>query len=156
MSLENVKLHFQHFGRENDILEMNTSTATVELAAQSLGVEPARIAKTISLKTPGNAMLIVTAGDTKIDNSKYKSEFGFKAKMLTPDEVIEFTGHEIGGVCPFGLINNLSVYLDISLKRFQTVFPACGSSNTAIELSCDELYKYSYGIKWVDVCKIRE
>lgn len=156
MSLENARLHLKSFGIENRIIEMNTSTATVELAALSLGVEPARIAKTISLKTQEGAMLIVTAGDTKIDNSKFKAEFGFKAKMLTPDEVIEYTGHEPGGVCPFGLKNKLPVYLDMSLKRFTTIFPACGSSNSAIELTCSELEEYSSGIKWLDICKLRE
>ncbi len=153
MSLENVKNYFQKFGRENDIIELNNSTATVELAAQSLGVEPARIAKTISLKNGDSAMLIVAAGDAKIDNSKFKSEFAFKARMLSADEALEFTGHEIGGVCPFGLKNNLPVYLDISLKRFTTVFPACGSRNSAIELTCEELSEYSQNKKWIDVCK---
>ncbi len=153
MSLKNVKNYFQKFGRENDIIELDSSTATVELAAQSLGVEPARIAKTISLQNGDGAMLIVAAGDVKVDNSKFKSEFAFKAKMLSPDQTLEFTGHEIGGVCPFGLKNNLPVYLDISLKRFTTVFPACGSRNSAIELTCEELSEYSQNKKWIDVCK---
>jgi len=153
MSLENVKLYFEKYGREKDIIELDSSTATVELAAQSLNVEPARIAKTISLKNGDSAILIVTAGDAKIDNSKFKAEFNMKAKMLSPEEALEYTGHEIGGVCPFGLKNNLPVFLDISLKRFSTVLPACGSRNSAIELTCDELAEYSLNQKWIDVCK---
>jgi len=153
MAAEKVKKYFENYGRGNDIKVLNESTATVELAAAALNVEPARIAKTLSFRTNKGAMLVVTAGDAKIDNSKYKSEFGMKAKMLAPDEVVEFTGHEIGGVCPFGLANELAVFLDVSLKRFKTVFPACGSSNSAIELTIPELEEYSHNIKWVDVCK---
>lgn len=153
MAIEKVKEHFRKWNRENDILEFKTSSATVELAAKTLGVEPARIAKTLSFKSGESAILVISAGDTKTNNGKFKAEFGFKAKMLSFDEAFEYTGHEIGGICPFGLKNNIPVYLDISLKRFQTVFPACGSSNSAIELTCDELEKYSMSIKWVDVCK---
>lgn len=153
MAIDKVREHLKDFGRDKDILEFETSSATVELAAIALDVEPARIAKTISLKSGEAAMLVVTAGDAKIDNSKFKSEFGFKARMLSPDEVLEFTGHAIGGVCPFGLKNNLPVFLDLSLKRFTSVFPACGSSNSAIKLTLSELEEYSKSKKWVDVCK---
>lgn len=153
MSIETVKEYFKQFEMENRILEFNQSSATVELAAQALNVEPARIAKTLSFKNEDSAILIVTAGDTKIDNKKFKSEFGFKAKMLKAEEVLQFTGHAIGGVCPFGGTNNLNIYLDESMKRFDKVYPACGSANSAIELTCDELEKYSNSVKWVDICK---
>lgn len=153
MAIEQVRECFKKWNRSQDILEFDTSSATVELAAKAVGVEPARIAKTLSFKSEDGAMLIVTAGDAKIDNAKFKAAFGFKAKMLTPEEVLEWTGHPVGGVCPFGLKNDLPVYLDISLKRFDAVFPACGSGNSAIELTCEELDKYSNNKKWIDVCK---
>jgi prolyl-tRNA editing enzyme YbaK/EbsC (Cys-tRNA(Pro) deacylase) len=153
MAIDKVREYFKKLDRDNDILEFETSSATVELAAQALGVEPARIAKTISLKEGEGAMLIVSAGDAKIDNGKFKAEFGSKAKMLKPEEVLEYTGHAVGGVCPFGLKNKIPVFLDISLKRFETVYPACGSSNSAIQLTCAELEEYSTNKKWVDVCK---
>ncbi|HBG3258174.1 TPA: YbaK/EbsC family protein [Clostridioides difficile] len=153
MSISNVREYFKQFGKEDSILEFEQSSATVELAAEAAGVIPARIAKTLSFKIGDDAILIVTAGDAKIDNKKYKAEFNCKAKMLTPEEVLEFTGHAIGGVCPFGLKNSLKVYLDDSMKRFDTVFPACGSSNSAIELTCEEMEKFSKCEKWVDVCK---
>ena len=153
MAIDKVREYFKPLGREGDIQEFSTSSATVELAATALGVAASRIAKTLSFKTEEGAMLIVTAGDAKIDNSKFKAEFGRKAKMLTPEEVVEFTGHAIGGVCPFGLTNTIPVYCDCSLRRFHTVFPACGSSNSAIELTCEELEQYSRCLKWVDVCK---
>lgn len=157
MSIENARRHLKKWHKDQDIIELKESSATVELAAQALGVAAARIAKTLSYKNGKNeedgALLIVTAGDAKIDNSKFKGEFGFKAKMLTLEEVLLFTGHEVGGVCPFGLTNKIPVYLDISLKRFDTVFPACGSGNSAIELTCSELNEYSLSNKWVDVCK---
>jgi len=153
MAIDQVREYLKQWNRDKDILEFDTSSATVALAAQALGVEPARIAKTISFQYEDGALLIVAAGDAKIDNSKFKAEFGCKAKMLTPDEVFEYTGHAVGGVCPFGLKNEIPVYLDISLKRFETVFPACGSSNSAIELTCKELELYSNYKKWVDVCK---
>ncbi len=153
MSIEKVRNYLKKWGRDKDILEFEESTATVELAAQAVGVEPARIAKTLSFKNGEGALLVVTAGDAKIDNGKFKAEFGFKAKMLSVDEVYEHTGHAVGGVCPFALKENIPVYLDISLKRFETVFPACGSSNSAIELTCEELEQYSMSKKWVDVCK---
>jgi prolyl-tRNA editing enzyme YbaK/EbsC (Cys-tRNA(Pro) deacylase) len=153
MDVNKVRGYLKKWGRENDILEFDTSIATVELAAQALGVEPARIAKTISFKNNEDAMLIVAAGDAKMDNRKFKSEFGFKAKMLTPEENLEYIGYAVGGVCPFGVKSSIPIFLDISLKRFETVFPACGSSNTAIELTCEELEVYSSSKKWVDVCK---
>ena len=153
MSIEKVQEYLKKWGKDKEILEFETSSATVELAAQALGVEGARIAKTICFKDGDGAMLIVTAGDAKTDNRKFKDEFGFKAKMLTPDETLEYTGHAVGGVCPFGLENDVPVFLDESLKRFETVYPACGSSNSAIKLTCEELDKYSQNKKWVDVGK---
>lgn len=154
LSLENVKAHFKKWNREKDVMEFDTSSATVEQAAETIGVIPARIAKTLSFRGEDEkAILIVAAGDAKIDNKKFRQTFGFKARMLTPDEVLEQTGHTIGGVCPFGLVNDLDVYLDVSLKRFETVFPACGSTNSAIELTMEELVQYSYAKEWVDVCK---
>lgn len=156
MSIEKVKDFFKQYEKQNDILEFDVSSATVELAAKALNTEPARIAKTLSFKTADGAILVVAAGDVKIDNKKFKSRFGFKAKMLQPDEVETLTGHKIGGVCPFAVPENVKVYTDISLKRFSTVFPACGSSNSAIELTCEELYKFSNSIEWVDVCAFYE
>lgn len=153
MAIDIVKVHLKKWGRDVDIIELKTSSATVELAAQALGVEPGRIAKTISFKDKDGALLIVAAGDAKTDNSKFKAQFGFKAKMLTPDEALQYTGHAVGGVCPFGIKDNVPVFLDISLKRFNTVFSACGSSNSAIELTCEEIDEYSSNKKWVDVCK---
>lgn len=153
MAVDRVRLHLKKYGRENDIIELPSSTATVELAAQALGVEPARIAKTLSFAYGEGALLIVAAGDARIDNQKFKAQFGCKARMLAPEEVLEVTGHEVGGVCPFGIKDGVAVFLDVSLKRFQTVFPACGSDNTAIELTCEELVEYAANAGWVDVCK---
>ncbi|WP_409270084.1 YbaK/EbsC family protein [Neobacillus sp. SCS-31] len=154
MSLESVKEHLKQWNREQDVMEFDTSSATVELAAETIGVIPARIAKTLSFRAEGDkAILIVAAGDAKVDNKKFRQTFGFKARMLNPDEVLEQTGHAIGGVCPFGLKNDLDVYLDESLKRFTTVFPACGSANSAIEVTLEELYTYSSAQGWADVCK---
>jgi len=153
MAIEKVKEYFKEYEMADKILEFDVSSATVELAAQAVGCEPKRIAKTLSFKVDGKAILIVVAGDAKIDNSKYKAQFSTKAKMLTPDEVIDFTGHAVGGVCPFGINDGVTVYLDESLKRFKTVFPACGSSNSAIELTIEELEKYSSYSSWIDVCK---
>ena len=152
MPVNKVREYLKKLGKEG-VLELEKSSATVDLAAQALGVEPARIAKTLSFKDGDGVIIVVAAGDTKTDNNKFKAEFGLKAKMLTPEEVLTSTGYAVGGVCPFGLNNNIRVYLDISLKRFETVFPACGSSNSAIELTCAELDKYSLNNKWVDVCK---
>ena len=153
MAIEKVREYFKQFGIEDKIQELENSSATVELAAKALNTEPARIAKSLSFKVEEKAILIICAGDVKIDNAKYKALFKAKAKMLTPDEVVEFIGHEIGGVCPFGINKGVNVYLDESLKRFRTVFPACGSSNSAIELTIPELEKYSNFTQWVDVCK---
>lgn len=153
MAIEKVREFLKKWGRDVDILEFATSSATVEMAAQALGVNASRIAKTLSFTDGEGAMLIVTAGDAKVDNSRFKSEFGFKAKMLSPEAVLDFTGHAVGGVCPFGIEKELPVYLDESLKRFETVFPACGSSNSAIRLTCDELEDYAASKKWVSVCK---
>ncbi|WP_462413521.1 YbaK/EbsC family protein [Neobacillus sp. Marseille-QA0830] len=154
MSLESVKAHFQQWDREKDIMEFETLSATVDQAANTIGVIPARIAKTLSFRGEDErAILVVAAGDAKIDNKKFRQTFGFKARMLSPEEVYEQTGHLIGGVCPFGLKNNLVVYLDVSMKRFETLFPACGSQNSAIELTCQEIEQYSFAKEWVDVCK---
>ncbi len=153
MAIDKVKAYFKKYGIDSKIQEFDTSSATVELAARALNCEPERIAKSLSFKIDDKGILIVTAGDVKIDNSKYKSVFHVKAKMLSTDEVEELIGHAIGGVCPFGIKENVDVYLDVSLKRFKTVYPACGSSNSAIELTIEELEKYSNYIEWVDVCK---
>ena len=153
MSIENVRAYLQKFGLEKRIREFSVSSATVELAAQALGCAPARIAKTLSFNCNGEILLLVTAGDCKIDNTKYKQTFHAKAKMLTPEEALAFTGHAVGGVCPFAVPENVKICLDVSLKRFSTIFPACGSSNSAIELTPEELDKYTRNAGWVDVCK---
>lgn len=153
MSIKEVREYFKKWDIEDKILEFDVSSATVELAAEAVGCEPKRIAKTLSFMIDGKAILIVVAGDAKIDNSKYKAQFSTKAKMLTPDEVVELIGHAVGGVCPFGIKDGVKVYLDESIKRFETIFPACGSSNSAIELKIDELEKYSNCSSWIDVCK---
>lgn len=154
MSLESVKEHFRALGMEDHILSMEQSTATVQLAAEALGVIPARIAKTLSFQREGGCILIVTAGDAKIDNAKFKAQFHQKAKMLSPDQVLEWTGHPVGGVCPFGLKSDqCKVYTDLSLQRFSTIYPACGTPNTAIELTCDQLFEFSGSLGWIDVCK---
>lgn len=153
MAIDKVKEYFKQFGIEEKIREFEVSSATVELAAQALGCEGKRIAKTLSFLVDERAILIVAAGDAKIDNPKYKATFLCKAKMLSYDQVEELIGHAVGGVCPFAIHDNVTVYLDESLKRFETVFPACGSSNSAIELTIPELEKYSNYKGWVDVCK---
>ncbi|MDR1128781.1 MAG: YbaK/EbsC family protein [Treponema sp.] len=153
MGIDQVRAYLNRWNRAKDIIEIEASTATVPEAANALGVIPARIAKSISLRTENSAIVIVTAGDMKLDNRKYKDRFGVKAKMLSPEEALEATGYAIGGVCPFALPPDAGVYLDISLKRFQTVYPACGSGNSAIELTLDELDEYSQNKDWVDVCK---
>ncbi len=153
MAIVKVKEYFNQFGIADRVQEFTVSSATVELAALALNCEPCRIAKTLSFMVDGHAVLIVTAGDAKIDNPKYKAQFGTKAKMLTPDEAETLIGHAVGGVCPFGINEGVTVYLDNSLKRFTTIFPACGSSNSAIELSIEELEKYSGYVAWIDVCK---
>lgn len=155
MAIEAVKTYLAQWGRDKDVLEFVISSATVELAAQAAGVIPARIAKTLSFRSPEGSILVVTAGDARIDNGKFKETFGWKARMLSPEEVFDFTGHQIGGVCPFAITRqDVFVYCDRSLERFQTVFPACGSSNSAIELTCSDLFTYSSALDWVDVCKI--
>lgn len=157
MSVESVREYLKAFGFDGRVREFTESSATVELAAAVVGVIPARIAKTLSFKNPdGEAFLIVAAGDAKIDNRKFKDFFGFKAKMLTPDEAIELVGHAVGGVCPFAIKENVKVYLDESMKRFSTVFPAAGSASSAIELNCDELFECSKALEWIDCCKIPE
>lgn len=156
MSIEKVKDYFRQYGMEGRVLEFPVSSATVELAAQALGCEPGRIAKTLSFLVGDRAVLIVVAGDAKVDNHKYKAQFGVKAKMLSADEVTDLVGHAVGGVCPFAVNEGVTVYLDESLKRFDTVYPACGSSNSAIELSMEEMETYSCAKAWIDVCKLPE
>lgn len=153
MSIERVRAYFKDQNIEDRIQEFEVSSATVELAAAALNCEPQRIAKTLSFLVNGNAILIVAAGDARIDNPKYKAKFGAKAKMLSPGDAENLIGHAVGGVCPFAVNEGVDIYLDVSLKRFETVFPACGSSNSAIELTIPELEKYSGCTKWVDVCK---
>ena len=153
MAIEKVKAYFRNYGMEERVLELDMSSATVELAAQALHCRPERIAKTLSFLVDGRAVLVVAAGDAKIDNAKYKGRFAAKAKMLSPQEAETMVGHAVGGVCPFAVNPGVTVYLDVSLKRFETVFPACGSSNSAIELTIPELEEYSNYLAWVDVCK---
>ena len=153
MAIERVREYFRKFGMEERVQEFEVSSATVELAAEALHCEPCRIAKTLSFMVNEAPILIVTAGDAKIDNSKFKAKFKTKAKMLGYEEVEGYIGHAVGGVCPFAINEGVTVYLDESLKRFQTVFPACGSSNSAIELTIEELEKYAAPTEWVDVCK---
>lgn len=153
MAIDRVITYLKKHNMEDRIQEFDVSSATVELAADALHCEPSRIAKTLSFMVDQKAILVVAAGDTKIDNQKYKSQFGVKAKMLTPDEVLLYIGHAVGGVCPFAVNDGVTIYLDESLKRFDTVFPACGSSNSAIELSIEELMEHSHFSTWVDVCK---
>ena len=152
MSLDRVKSYLREYGEDKNIREFDVSSATVELAAAALGTEPARIAKTLSFQRESSAILIVAAGDVKIDNKKFKSFFGFKARMLPFDDVERLTGHAVGGVCPFAVPEVVKVYTDVSLKRFKTVFPACGSSNSAIELTCEDLFRISKSAGWIDVC----
>ena len=158
MSIQIVREYFKQYGLEDKIMEFEVSSATVELAAQAVGVEGARICKTLSFKDgEEGCILIQMAGDAKIDNRKFKDFFKQKAKMLSADEALAFTGHAVGGVCAFGITNEkVKIYCDDSLKRFETVFPACGSSNSAIEFTCDELFKYSNSIEWIDVAKLPE
>ncbi len=153
MAIEKVRAYFKQYGMEERILEMEHSSATVELAAEAVGVAPARIAKSLTFKKEEHAIMVVVAGDAKVDNRKYKETFGVKAKMLTPDEVVEMIGHAVGGVCPFAIPEDVKVYLDESLKRFEMVYPACGSSNSAIGLTLPELEQYSGCTGWVNVCK---
>ena len=153
MSIEKVKEYFRQYGMEDRVWEKEHSSATVEEAAEALGCEPQRIAKTLSFQAGDRVVLVVTAGDRKIDNKKYREQFGCKAKMLKFEEVEDLVGHAVGGVCPSAVKEGVEVYLDESLKRFETVFPAAGSSNSMIELSIEELERYSHSLQWVDVCK---
>lgn len=153
MAIEKVRAFFEAHGIADRIQEFEVSSATVELAAEALNCEPKRIAKTLSFMVDGHALLIVAAGDAKVDNAKYKAQFATKAKMLTPDEAEHLIGHAVGGICPFAVNDEVIVYLDESLKRFHTVFPACGSSNSAMELTISELEQYSNYFAWVNVCK---
>lgn len=153
MSIEKVKAYFASFGMEERVMEFPVSSATVELAAQAIGCEPGRIVKTLSFNVNGAAILIAAAGDAKVDNARYKARFGVKARMLSHDDAAAMIGHAVGGVCPFAVNDGVQVYLDVSMKRFETVFPAAGSSNSAIELTIPEMEKYSGFTDWVDVCK---
>lgn len=154
MSIALVREYFRPLGREKDIREFSQSSATVELAAQAVGCEPARIAKTLSFAVDGGCVLIVCAGDAKIDNGRYKAQFHTKATMLSPEQVEAFTGHAVGGVCPFGIERpDVTVYLDVSLQRFDTVYPAAGNAASAVRLSCGELEQLSGSAGWIDVCK---
>ena len=153
MSIERAKAYLKTLGMEERILEFDVSSATVELAAAALNCQPERIDKSLSFMVGDQALLVVAAGDAKIDNKKYKARFGTKAKMLSPQEAETLVGHAVGGVCPFGVNEGVRVCLDVSLKRFETVFPACGSSNSAIELTIPELEQCSGYEQWVDVCK---
>ncbi len=154
MSIDRVREYFRRLGMAERIMEFDVSSATVELAAAALGCDGCRIAKTLSFRAGDKCILIVAAGDARIDNPKYKARFGCKAKMLSREEAETEIGHAVGGVCPFAVNEGVEVYLDESLRRFETVFPACGSSSSAIELTCEELEEYSECIGWVDVCKI--
>lgn len=154
MSIEKARDYLRQFGVDGKILEFPVSSATVELAAQAVGTEPARIAKTLSFHRDESCDLIVAAGDARVDNHKYRDTFHRKAKMLEPEVVETLVGHPVGGVCPFGVNEGVDVYLDESLQRFETVFPAVGSGNSAIELTPEELYRFSGAKGWVDVCKV--
>ena len=153
MSVERVRNYLKQFGADGRIIEFELSSATVDLAAKAAGVDAARIAKTLSFDGDSDCILIVAAGDARIDNAAFKARFGRKARMLTPERALDMTGYAVGGVCPFDMSDNVEVWLDESLKRFGTVLPACGSSNSAIELSCEELETFSRARGWVDVCK---
>lgn len=154
MSIERARAHLAQFGLENAILEPELSSATVELAAQALGTQPERIAKSLSLLVDQLPVLVVAAGDARIDNRRFKETFGVKARMIPAEQVEELVGHAVGGVCPFGVNPQVTVYLDESLQRFETVFPACGSSNSAIELTLPQLEQTSGFTKWIDVTTV--
>lgn len=156
MSIEKGRAYFRQFGMEDRVIEFEVSSATVELAAQALGVEGARIAKTLSFRMPEGCVLVVAAGDARVDNRKFKDFFHLKPSMLSAEAVLELVGHPVGGVCPFGINEGVPVYLDESMKRFTTVFPAVGSGQSAIELTLDELFRYSKAKAWIDVCKLPE
>ena len=154
MSIERARAHIEKYNLQDRVLEFDVSSATVELAAEAVGCEPARIAKTLSFFVDGGAVLVVTAGDAKVDNRRFKDFFHTKAKMLTPDQVTALVGHAVGGVCPFGVNEDVEIYLDESLRRFETVYPACGSSNSAVKLNLQELELASECTRWIDVCKL--
>lgn len=154
MSITKVRAFFREHNMEDRVIEFEVSSATVALAAEALHCEPCRIAKTLSFHVGDKVVLVVAAGDVKIDNAKYKTQFGQKAKMLAFEEAEPLIGHAVGGVCPFAVNDGVEVYLDESLKRFETVYPACGSSNSAIELTIPELEKYAAPLAWIDVCKL--
>ena len=156
MSIEQARLHLNKYGIADRIQQFEVSSATVELAAKALGCEMCMIAKSLTFSVDGGAVMVVAAGDAKVDNRKFKDFFGTKAKMLTPEEATELVGHMVGGVCPFGVKDGVRIYLDISMKRFEYIYPAAGSSNSAIKLSLDELEKVSEALKWIDVCKLPE
>ena len=156
MSIEKVREYFRAFGMEDRVQEFACSSATVELAAQAVGVEPARIAKTLSFRRADGCILVLAAGDARIDNRKFRDAFGMKAKMPSAEEVLAMVGHPVGGVCPFAINSGVDVYLDESLRRFDTVYPAAGSASSAIGLTLDELFRYSNAAGWVDVCKLQE
>ncbi|MBO1264684.1 YbaK/EbsC family protein [Proteiniclasticum sp. SCR006] len=153
MAIENVKRYFRKLGMEDQVMEFPVSSATVELAAEAAGVIPGRIAKTLSFYGEEGAVLIVAAGDARVDSRKFKERFRRKAKMLRAEDVEKLTGHAVGGVCPFAVPEDALVFLDLSLKRYESVFPACGSDNSAIELTPEELFRYAKARGWVDVCK---
>lgn len=156
MAIDRAREHLAKYGLDDRIIEFDVSSATVQLAAEAIGCEPCRIAKSLSFLVGEIPILVVAAGDAKVDNPKYKAQFSTKAKMMTPEQAIELIGHAVGGVCPFGVNEDVQVYLDESLKRFDCVYPACGSSNSAIPLGLEELEKSSNYIAWVDVCKVSE
>lgn len=156
MAIERVREFFKTLGREREIIEFPVSSATVALAARALGTEPGRIAKTLSFSVDGAPVLVVTSGDTIVDNRKYKAVFGCKARMLGAEDVPALVGHEVGGVCPFAVHPGVAVRLDVSLRRFDFVYPACGSANSAIKLSCDDLEALVGNARWVDVCSARD
>lgn len=153
MSIERAKNHLRQYNLEDRVQEFTVSSATVALAAEAVGVIPARIAKTLSFKLADRVILLVAAGDARIDNTRYKAKFGGKATMLTPEEAAERVGHEVGGVCPFGVEDGVEVYLDVSLQRFDIIYPAAGTPASAVRLSCEELFACSGAREWVDVCK---
>ena len=153
MAIEKAKEYLKKYGLDDKVMEFDVSSATVDLAAQALGCEGKRIAKSLSFMVDDKAILVVAAGDAKVDNPKFKAQFHTKAKMLSPEQCENMVGHAVGGVCPFGINDDVKVYLDESLKRFETVYPACGSSNSAIELTPAKLEEVSECEGWVDVCK---
>jgi len=152
MSFDKAMSHLKKLGLGDRVRVFDTSSATVELAAEAVGVEPARIAKTLSFDAPSGCILVVTAGDMKVNGAKFKAEFGIRARMLPLDDVGEKIGHQVGGVCPFGVNNGVNVYLDVSMQRFDAIYPACGSASSSVRLSCEELFESSGALKWVDVC----